>query len=182
MYTIRPATEQDQAAIRSLIRKVGINPLGIKWQRFLIAVNEADALIGCGQVKTHRDGSLELASIAVTEAWRKQGIGTAIIRDLKAANGHPLWLTCRFELTSFYEASGFVEFRDIDRMPPHFRRVKRFAKLYQTLTQQKIRLAVMVCDAPSQMADATWPDVAEGLKTWPRGQEDQHGIHHTQRI
>jgi hypothetical protein len=26
MYTIRPATEQDQAAIRSLIRQVGINP------------------------------------------------------------------------------------------------------------------------------------------------------------
>lgn len=153
MYTIRPAIEQDQAAIRSLIRKVGINPLGITWQRFLIAVDEVDALIGCGQVKTHRDGSLELASIAVKEAWREQGIGTAMIRDLQAAHRHPLWLTCRSALKPFYEASGFVEIPDLDRMPPYFRRVKRFARLYQTLTRQKIRLAVMAYDAPSQAAE-----------------------------
>ena len=152
MYTIRPAMEQDQAAIRSLIRKVGINPLGIKWQRFLIAVNGADAFIGCGQVKTHGDGSLELASVAVEEAWRGQGIGSAIIRDLQATHHRGLWLTCRAELKPFYEASGFVEIRDPDRMPPYFRRVKRFAKLYQTLTRRRTGLAVMAYDGPSQAA------------------------------
>jgi N-acetylglutamate synthase-like GNAT family acetyltransferase len=152
MYTIRPALEQDQAAIRSLIRKVGINPLGIRWQRFLIAVNGADALIGCGQVKTHGDGSLELASIAVKEAWREQGVGAAIIRDLQAAHRSTLWLTCRTELKPFYEASGFTEIPDLDRMPPYFRRVKRFAKLYKTLTRKKIGLAVMAYDGPSQAA------------------------------
>jgi N-acetylglutamate synthase-like GNAT family acetyltransferase len=159
MYTIRPAIEEDQAAIRSLIRRVGINPLGIKWPRFLIAVNEADALVGCGQVKTHGDGSAELASIAVKEAWRGQGIGSAIIRDLQATHRSRLWLTCRAELKRFYEACGFVEIRDVDRMPAYFRRVKRFAKLYQTLTRQKIRLAVMAYDGPSQAAEAAWRDV-----------------------
>jgi N-acetylglutamate synthase-like GNAT family acetyltransferase len=152
MYTIRPAIEQDQAAIRSLIRRVGINPLGIKWQRFLIAVDEADALVGCGQVKTHGDGSLELASIAVEEGWREQGVGTAIIKELQAAHRSPLWLTCRAELMPFYEASGFVEILDGGRMPPYFHRVKRFAKLYQTLTRQKMGLAVMAYDGPSQAA------------------------------
>ena len=127
MYTIRPAIEQDQAATRSLIRRVGINPLGIKWQRFLIAVDEADGLVGCGQVKTHGDGSLELASIAVKEAWRRQGIGSAIIKDLLAGHRRRVWLTCRAELKPFYEASGFVEMADLEGMPPYFRRVKRFA-------------------------------------------------------
>jgi N-acetylglutamate synthase-like GNAT family acetyltransferase len=152
MYTIRPAREQDQAAIRSLIRRVGINPLGIRWQRFLIAVNGGDALIGCGQVKTHGDGSLELASIAVKEAWREQGIGTAIVRDLQAAHRSTLWLTCRAELKPFYEASGFAEILDREGMPPYFRRVKRFAKLYQSLTRQTIGLAVMAHDGPSPAA------------------------------
>lgn len=161
MYTMRPAKEQDQVAIRSLIRRVGINPLGIKWQRFLIAVDEADALIGCGQVKAHGNGSLELASIAVKEAWRRQGIGTAIIRELQAAHRRPLWLTCRAELKPLYEASGFVEIVDLEGMPPYFRRVKRFAKVYQTLTRQKIRLAVMAYDGLSQAART---DVAERLK------------------
>ena len=50
-------------------------------------------------------------------------------------------------------------------MPPYFRRVKRFARRYQTLTRQKIRLAVMVYHAPSQMADATWTHGAEELET-----------------
>ena len=147
MYTIRPATEHDQAAIKALIRKVGINPFGIKWHRFLIAANEADALVGCGQVKPHRDGSHELASIAVEEAWRKNGVGRAIIRELQDGHGRPLWLTCRSELIPFYEASGFIEITELGGMPPHFRRVKRFARLLLTLTRQKVCLAVMVCDA-----------------------------------
>ena len=150
MYTIRPALEQDQAAIRSLIRRVGINPLGLKWQRFLVGVSEEDALVGCGQVKRHGDGSFELASIAVKETWRKQGIGTAITKDLQAAHRGTLWLTCRAELKPFYEASGFAEILDLEGMPPYFRRVKRFAKLYQRLTRQKIRLAVMAYYGPSQ--------------------------------
>ena len=149
MYSIRRANEHDQAAIRSLIRQVGINPLRIKWQRFLIAVDEADDMIGCGQIKPHRDGSHELASIAVKEAWREQGIGKAIIRELQATHRDPLWLTCRSELRPFYEASGFVELTDSDRMPPYFRRVKRLARLVQSLTRREIRLTVMVGSAGS---------------------------------
>jgi N-acetylglutamate synthase-like GNAT family acetyltransferase len=152
MYAIRPAVERDQAEIRSLVRQTGINPLGIKWQRFLIAVDEAGALIGCGQVKPHRDGSHELASIAVREAWRGQGIGKTIIRELQKVHRGPLWLTCRSDLRPFYEASGFVERSDLDRMPPYFRRAKRFARLIYTLTRHRIRLAVMVNDTVAQSA------------------------------
>lgn len=147
MYDIRPATEHNQAAIMALIRRVGINPLGIKWQRFLVAVNEADELIGCGQVKSHRDGSHELASIAVEDAWRGQNVGRTLIVELQSVHGRPLWLTCRSELRCFYEASGFIEMTDLDRMPPYFRRLKRFARLIQTITRQKVRLAVMVWGA-----------------------------------
>jgi N-acetylglutamate synthase-like GNAT family acetyltransferase len=146
-YTIRPAKERDQATIRTLIRRVGINPLGINWQRFLIAVDEEDAFIGCGQVKPHRDGSHELASIAVEEAWRERGVGRAIIRALQDAHPGPLWLTCRSDLIPFYEASGFAKVADLRAMPPYFRRIKLLFKLYQTVVRRKVGLAVMVCCA-----------------------------------
>ena len=151
VYTIRPATHGDQAEIRALIRLVGINPLGIKWQRFLVAVNEANALIGCGQIKPHRDGSRELASIAVGEAWRSRGIGRTIIGELQDGHRPPLWLTCRSELTPFYEASGFTEVTCPDSMPPYFRRVRRFVSLLRMLTRRKVTLAVMVWDAASPL-------------------------------
>jgi GNAT superfamily N-acetyltransferase len=148
MVTIRPATQHDQAAINSLIRQVGINPLGVKWRRFLIGVNDAGALVGCGQVKPHRDGSRELASIAVEQAWRGQGIGKALVSELQRVHGPPVWLTCRSELRPFYSASGFVEITDPGKMPPYFRRVKRLAELVRILTLGKFRLAVMSWHAP----------------------------------
>jgi N-acetylglutamate synthase-like GNAT family acetyltransferase len=144
MYTIRPAIKKDQAAIRALIRQAGINPMGIGWRRFLIAVNEGDELIGCGQVKPHRDGSLELASIAVEETWREQGIGRAIMTHLLDKYDPPLWLTCLSEMVPFYEKFGFVEIKEPEKMTPYFRFAKRFFRLYQLLTRRNIRLAVMV--------------------------------------
>ena len=86
------------------------------------------------------------------EAQRKQGIGRTIVRELQDIHRPPLWLTCRSELRSFYEASGFVEIKGLDDMPPYFRRAKRFATLIQTLTRRKIRLAVMVYDSVAQSA------------------------------
>lgn len=143
-YTIRPAIQTDQAAINALIRQVGINPLGIKWQRFLVAIHEVDGLIGCGQIKPHRDGSFELASIAVQKAWRKQGVARAIISELQRVHGHPLWLMCRSELRIFYETCGYVEINDPKKMPPYFRRIKRFANFFGKLARRDFPLSVMV--------------------------------------
>lgn len=140
----RLAEKSDQAAIRSLIRQTRINPMGLKWQRFLIAVDEMNVLIGCGQVKSHRDGSKELASIAVKEPWRRQGIARAIIEELHEHHCCPIWLTCLSELRPFYAACGFVEMTNLDSMPPYFRRIKRFGRIFRTLTRQENSLAVMV--------------------------------------
>jgi len=143
-YSIRPATKDDQAAIKSLIKIVGINPLGIKWPRFLVANHLEEGLIGCGQVKVHRDGSRELASIAVHKAWRKQGVARAIISALHEEYPRPLWLTCESGLRSFYEAIGYLEVHELDKMPPYFRRTKRIFNLYMKIRKLRWRLIVMV--------------------------------------
>jgi N-acetylglutamate synthase-like GNAT family acetyltransferase len=121
VFTIRPATQADFLAIRNLIDLVEINPLGLDWRRFIIAADVHDCLVGCGQVKPHRDGSLELASIAVRPEWRERGVARAIIMQLLKAHPGPLYLICRNHLRTFYEKLGFVNITDPDTMPLHFR-------------------------------------------------------------
>ena len=71
-YSLRLAAQSDFPAIRRLIHEVGINLLALDWRHFILAVDANDHMIGCGQVKHHKDGSLELASIAVQPEWRRQ--------------------------------------------------------------------------------------------------------------
>ncbi len=102
----RSATAADQPAIRELVRMTRINPLGIKWPAFLVA--EANGMVvGIGQVKRHRDGSRELASIAVHPAHRRQGIASEIIRQLLEDEDDILYLTCLTPMEGFYLPFGF---------------------------------------------------------------------------
>ncbi len=132
-FTLRPAIQSDQPAIRALIHQTGINPLGLDWQRFILAVDSQGEMIGCGQVKPHRDSSagqvLELASIAVGPTWRRRGVAHAVIVHLIKAHPSPLYLTCRAHLGSFYQKFGFARLRDPADMPPYFRRLDRLARL-----------------------------------------------------
>jgi N-acetylglutamate synthase-like GNAT family acetyltransferase len=143
-YTIRPAREEDQPGIKSLIQEAGINPLGIHWPRFLVAADGAENLIACGQVKAHGDGSRELASLAVTRSWRRRGVAGSLIRALQNENAPPLWLTCMDKLVPFYQPFGFQHILSTADMPAYFRRAARFFNLYLALTRHEGRLAVMV--------------------------------------
>ena len=119
--TLRDATIEDQPTIRQIVRAANINPTGLNWPRFIVA-EDGGAIVGVGQVKTHRDGTRELASIAVLPARQGQGIGTAIIQDLVRREKATLHLTCRSRLQGYYERFGFrrLESRDY---PPYFARM-----------------------------------------------------------
>jgi N-acetylglutamate synthase-like GNAT family acetyltransferase len=143
---LRPATSFDAAPIRSLIFRVGINPRGLDWRRFLVAVDAGGKLIGCGQVKPHGDGSRELASIAVRPNGRRRGLATLIIHRLLAEAGPPLWLMCRSDLAGFYRRFGFVSIEDPQRMPRYFRRVYRLAAAAARLLPGDNPMAVMLWD------------------------------------
>lgn len=148
-FMLRPATAVDQPAIKALIRAVGINPLGLDWRRFLVAVDAAGTLIGCGQIKPHRDGTRELASIAVEPAWHRRGVASAIINALMAREIPPLWLTCASPRAPFYVPFGFREVTGSDVIPTDFRRMTRLFRLFQTVTRrQGFYLAVMVWYGP----------------------------------
>ena len=139
--TLRPALADDQYAITAIVRAARINARDLDWQRFLVAQWGQD-MIGVGQVKPHKDGSRELASIAVIPEWQGQGVGGAIIRALLARETGILHLMCALDTERYYERFGFHR---IDRpdMPPYFRRIDRLVRIITRLSFGRIGLAVM---------------------------------------
>ncbi|HSO28016.1 MAG TPA: GNAT family N-acetyltransferase [Anaerolineales bacterium] len=141
-FHLRPAQKSDADAIQRLIKSAGINPTGLDWRRFWLAVNAQDEMLGCVQLKPHRDGSMELASLAVTPARRGAGIGRALIEHMLARRPDTLYLTCRAGLGSYYAQFGFQPVAE-EEMPPYFRRVYRLFKLLKLLPGIEDDLLVM---------------------------------------
>jgi N-acetylglutamate synthase-like GNAT family acetyltransferase len=137
--------ETDFPAIRALIREVRINPNGLDWRRFIVAETPEGQFIGCGQLKPHSDGTVELASLAVLPAQRGQGVARLILQRLAADAPRPLYLTCRAQLGPFYEKFGF---RGISgrELPPYFRRLSRLVRLLNVLRLMQVKLLVMVLE------------------------------------
>lgn len=141
-HHIRPARETDAAQIRSLIHLVGINPTGLDWKRFVVAVDDEDELLGCGQLKPHGQGIYELASIAVYPEHQGKGIGRAIIEHLLEDSPRPLYLMCESSNGSLYEKFGFRAIR-YEEMPRYFQRISKLAGLVSTLARREERLLIM---------------------------------------
>jgi len=106
-YQLQAATLAQQDEIKALIRAARINPLGLDWRRFVVVPDGNGRVIGCGQIKPHRDGSWELASVVVAPTWRGQGVARAVIEHLLTGSPRPLWLTCVSPLVPFYTRFGF---------------------------------------------------------------------------
>ena len=119
--TLRDATVEDEPTIRRIVRAANINPTGLNWPRFIVA-EDSGAIVGVGQVKPHRDGTRELASMAVLPAHQGHGIGTAIIEELLRRENGTLHLTCRSRLQGYYERFGFRRLEPRD-YPPYFARM-----------------------------------------------------------
>lgn len=147
LYQVISATRQDQAAIRALIREVKINPLGLKWQNFKLIKGDNGRLLACGQLKPHRDGSVELASIAVVQSHRRQGLAKQIIDSLLQSTSPPIWLMCEQKIASFYPQFGFEIVTAVDQMPPTFKRIYRLFLLIQKITYTKNSLIIMRCQS-----------------------------------
>jgi len=145
VLTFRPATAVDQTAIRRMVYRAGINPLGLDWRRFLVA-EEAGQIVAIGQIKPHNDGSRELASIAVIPSRQGQGVGSALVSVLLAGASAPLYLTCRAGLQAYYARFGFRTIGP-EEMPPYFRRVARLMNLFAPAGRP--RLLVMRWDGPA---------------------------------
>jgi N-acetylglutamate synthase-like GNAT family acetyltransferase len=140
--SLRPATLADANTIRQIISKVRINPLALDWHRFMLAVDSYGKVVGCGQVKPHSDGTIELASIAVLPEWRGKGVARKVIEYLLEQHPGTIYLTCQSKLGPMYQKFGF---RVIQRaeMTPYFKRLSQVVALVDKLTRQPHIMLVM---------------------------------------
>jgi N-acetylglutamate synthase-like GNAT family acetyltransferase len=142
-FIIRPALMGDSRSIRDLIHQVGINPMGLDWPRFIVAVTPEGKIIGCGQIKPHGNEVRELASIAVDDGYRRNGIARLIITSLLSRTPPPIYLMCRSALGPFYTKFGFSPV-ELVNMPSYFRRMARLANVFSNLTGDMNKLLVMM--------------------------------------
>jgi len=141
-YTLRPARESESSQIKDLIHLVGINPMDLNWKRFVVATNDHDEMIGCGQIKPHGTEILELASIAVYPEHQGKGVASAIIERLLSNSPRPMYLMCESSRGSLYEKFGFRSV-SYDEMPRYFQRISKLAGLVTTLARRDESLLVM---------------------------------------
>jgi len=141
-YEVRPAYEAEAKQIKDLIHEVGINPTGLDWKRFLVAVDGTGRVIGCGQIKPHGGDILELASIAVPSSHRGQGIARKIIEILLAKNPRPLYLMCIEHNGPMYEKFGFRTI-GYNEMPRYFQRIQKLFDVSKTVRRVDEGLLVM---------------------------------------
>ena len=141
-FSLRPARQADFPAIRALIRAEQLNPMGLDWPHFIVAVDANDRMIACGQVKQHAGGLYELASIATLPDWRGRGVASRIIRRLMDDHPLPLYLTCRGRMHDFYTRFGFRSLQ-WSEMPPYYRRLKRLAELARRIRLTDEEMLVM---------------------------------------
>lgn len=135
--TIGPASARDAAGIRARVWAARMNPLSINPTNFLVArplsatavaspkdragqrslfvddsaAARTDGIVGCGQLRPLGGGCLELASLVVDEAYRGQGVGAAIVRELLAtrvpAGCQGVFLLTLRRTAHFYQRLGF---------------------------------------------------------------------------
>ncbi len=141
-FSLRSATEDDFSAIRQLIWSVRINPAQLDWRRFVVAVDRSGKILGCGQLKPHQGGIVELASIAVLPEFRLRGIARAIIEHLISIAPRPLYLTCRSGLEMFYLKWNFQRITG-DDLPPYYRRLILLVGATSPLSPIKEKMIVM---------------------------------------
>ena len=141
-YKIRPALESESDQIKALINLVGINPTGLDWKRFIVAVNAEGRVISCGQLKPHGADVLELASIGTLPEYRGQGIARAVIEELLRESPRPLYLMCIAHNGPMYEKFGFhvIEFKD---MPRYFQRIRKLFDVTDAFRRSSEELLVM---------------------------------------
>lgn len=124
---IRPAGAGDQAAIRDLVGQAHLNPRDLDWRRFMVAV-DGDRVVGTVQVRIHRRGSRELASLVVASSHRRSGLGGRLVETVIGDVPGTLYLMTIRETEGFFRRFGFGAVK-AGSTPADFRRQVRIGQI-----------------------------------------------------
>ena len=107
---IRSAVPADQEAIRALVKGERLNPMGIDWPNFLVAVG-TQGIVGAVQLRKHPDGSRELGSLVVAPEARGLGIAARLIDALVTDHDGPVQMITGAQHAAHYQRWVFAASR-----------------------------------------------------------------------
>lgn len=114
LLTMRPAREDDLELINIYAYNEGMPDIpGV--EGVTVAANADDQVVGFIRIKHGADGIAHVNPVVVYAAWRRYGVGRALVEDALAREGE-LRLVSRGGSLAFYRALGFedVEWEAID--------------------------------------------------------------------
>jgi N-acetylglutamate synthase-like GNAT family acetyltransferase len=77
---IRPATAAEADPVRRLVRaQPRMNPTGLDWRNFVVAVRPDRRVVGCVQLRPAGKGAVELGSLVVDAAERGKGLAARLV-------------------------------------------------------------------------------------------------------
>lgn len=94
------------SVIQQLVASVDGDLYEINIQEFLVAEDASGVILGCGRLRPYPE-FCELASLAVTQSVRTQGLGRAIVEGLLDLYAGEVYLVCEDHLVEFFRRFGF---------------------------------------------------------------------------
>jgi amino-acid N-acetyltransferase len=104
---VRRAVALDQLAITQLVQGERLNPHGLGWANFVVAVM-GNTVVGAVQMRQHPEGSRELGSLVVSRAQRGHGIAGRLISALLARHPGTVHVITRGANAAHYRRWGFA--------------------------------------------------------------------------
>lgn len=107
---IKRARAEDQDAIVALVHGERLNPHGLHWPNFVVAV-DGGRIVGIGQVRPHGARAGEVGSLVVVPEYRGHGLCGRLVERLVAEERRDLFVVTRREAASHYSRWGFARIR-----------------------------------------------------------------------
>jgi N-acetylglutamate synthase-like GNAT family acetyltransferase len=129
-------------AITRMIRRARLNPAGLRWPHFVVAEQDG-RIVGVAQVRVHRDGAHELASLAVVPAARGNGVATRLVDALLRDRATDVYTLIDRPFVDHFRRWGFEPIGSA-RLPRSVRRVHRVGRIVTALASVLARRRIRI--------------------------------------
>ena len=124
---VERACAADAEAIATLVRQARINPTSLDWRNFVVARDQDNGLVGCGQMRNAPfTRGREVKSLVVLPGYRDGRLSRAILRALIEDEHGVVWGTCVATLAPYYTRFG-CEIVPMRESPLYYRLMSKIA-------------------------------------------------------
>lgn len=109
-FAIEAAAATDLPDIMEILEDINLDMEELHYTQFVLGKHRRE-VVGAGRIRLHTDGTAELCSLGVMEAFRGCGLGTHISKALlQAFPQRPLWVVS--EIPDYFARFGFAPAAD----------------------------------------------------------------------